>query len=150
MRKGVYYVTTLLGMILTVTCVLFIFWLLRPYSYIVADQPETLRSKYEPGGPVFIIYDKFCMNRSMDIRVQRSATNMTTGRKVYLLPYEFPKEHNPVQCIDNLIVEVPLPDEMNPGTYTLTTTISYKPNPIRTETATFTTNPFKVALKEGP
>lgn len=149
MRRGVYWITTILGMTLTVVCVLFIYWLVRPYNYISADQPHTLKDEYQPGGPAFIQYDEFCVNTSTAIRVQRYTINVDTGRKLFFLPYEFPQEKTPVACYDDLLVEVPLPAEMNPGTYELSVSISYKPNPIRTETVTFTTNPFEVTLKEG-
>lgn len=148
--KGTYRALTLVGMVFTIICGLFIFWMVRPYDYITATNPTILNSKYYPGGPAFIQYDKFCINKSIGITVQRISIDLDTGRELYFNPYGYTAEHVPVGCYDDLVVEYPLPAELVPNhTYRIKIEISYHPNPITTETETFETTNTMTILEPG-
>jgi len=129
---------------LAAVCGTIIFWLLKPYEFIVASQPTTLEDQYFPGGPVNLHYESFCVTDSVDLHVQRIAHNLDTGQALYLLPYAFEKSNVPAKCYDDLVTTIPLPQEMLPGNYKLEVRVSYEPNPVRKIEQGFTTNEFQV------
>jgi hypothetical protein len=147
MRKWLYWVTTFLGMLLTVICVIVIYWLVVPYNWIEADDPETSSEVYEPGTEVIYIYERFCTTQQMDLTVQRYIYSVDTGRKLALLPYSFGADNVIVDCFNDLAIAVPLPKEVGPGEYYIQTDMSYKANPVRRVTQSFITNTFIVEDK---
>lgn len=143
-QRALYTTLVTIGSILGLACCLIIFWLVKPYSYIDATQPNTLGSKYHEGEVITIVYESFCMKAQTDLMVQRFVFNTGTGQRIALLPYSFTREHTVISCYDDLAVRVPLPKEVVTGEYTITTELSYKPNPVRKVVQEFTTNPFTV------
>lgn len=134
-----------LGTVLMVACVVIIYWLVKPYSYVEATQPKVVDGPFKPGGPAYLQYESFCINEPVAITVQRSSINQTTGRILHFLSYEFPADSVQVKCFEDLITTpVPLPPELLPGKYQLEVKITYKPNPVRSVTETFTSDVFEV------
>lgn len=144
-NKWVYRLLTLLGIVLTLVCLLIIVWLLRPYNYVQASQPVTTQQKYFAGSTVYYRYNEFCVTAPTALAIQRYVYNVKTGQKIALLPYAFNKEHVMVDCFDDLQVTLPLPREaLAPGKYQVISEMSYKPNPVRRVTQKFTTNTFTI------
>lgn len=144
-NKWVYKGLSLLGIALTLICLLIIVWLLRPYNYVQATQPQTTKERYIAGSSVYYTYDSYCVTAPTSLAVQRYVYNVDTGQKIALLPYSFVKSHVLVQCFDNLRVTLPLPREaLAPGNYQIISEMSYKPNPVRRVVQKFSTNTFAI------
>lgn len=112
------------------------FWTLYPYKTIHFNSIEIVNSEVKQGDKLALQldYDRYTNLDSTVVRKFKDGLIFTTPTFTGV---------GEVGHYDRL-VEVDIPVNLPPGVYTLETFVTYRVNPIRTETTTWETTPFTV------
>lgn len=115
-----------------------IFWMLFPYNAITFGEGNgTIINKEVEAGEYLQMRQVYCKSGDYITTVSRSFVDGF----IYTAPNVLGKRPNGCHDVIELIY---VPKALNPGTYTISTNISYQPNPLRTITLNVTTEKFEV------